>query len=483
MCFCTNSQVFLCENRKMHTGFHLNYVMNFYFYFAKLCFHLLFRPICGTVTIQIYSGYFVPARSVTSVSKHTAGPPACPADLKYSNRIQVIETFLSGGVYSANDISASIGLSRQTVMKSIQFFLRSGLLVSAGKGDSTNLGGKRPELFTLSQEKYFLCITLWPQELRLHLFTIGKQLTDLISLTTPLPGDPRAAIDNVGQLAGRLLEKHRIPPDNLCAVSLSTAGTVDYKTGRLKYSSQSPGWGTDIPLVSYLQPYFSPHTMIFLENAGKMTARPFLLEKDLVHKRVLVIFACWGLSSCLIEKGHILSGKNSLIGEIGHMIIDPKDPEKCGCGSHGCLERLVSVERVRTVLHRQAAQFPQSRLLQIPLEQVGIGDVFTASGGGDPLARSLVEYLARAFAAALRNICLVFDPDLIVFQGDYAYADGHFDRQLRSSLQEFQYFPSEGPFEIRYDRRPLAEMDALGSYTALIRRYFATPALYQEPEA
>ena len=165
------------------------------------------------------------------------------------------------------------------------------------------------------------------------------------------------------------------------------------------------------------------------------------------------------------------------------MIIDPKARKKCGCGSHGCLERLVSVERVRTVLHRQAAQFPQSRLLQIPLEQVGIGDVFTASRGGDPLARSLVEYLARAFAAALRNICLVFDPDLIVFQGDYAYADGHFDRQLRSSLQEFQYFPSEGPFEIRYDRRPLAEMDALGSYTALIRRYFATPALYQEPEA
>lgn len=73
-----------------------------------------------------------------------------------------------------------------------------------------------------------------------------------------------------------------------------------------------------------------------------MTARPFLLEKDLAGKRVLVIFACWGLSSCLIEKGRILGGKNSLIGEIGHMIIDPSDPETCGCGSHGCLERLVS---------------------------------------------------------------------------------------------------------------------------------------------
>lgn len=416
------------------------------------------------------------------MQKNTVGPPACPADLKYGNRIQVIETFLRDGVCSANDISATIGLSRQTVMKSIQFFLRSGLLISAGKGDSTHVGGKRPELFALSPEKYFLCVTLWPQDLRLHLFTIGQQLKDQISLSSSLPPDPKSATSRIGQLSIQLLEKHGIPPENLCAVSISTAGTVDYKTGRLKYSSQSPAWGTDIPLVSYLRPYFAPNTMIFLENAGKMTARPFLLEKELTGKRVLVIFACWGLSSCLIEKGRILGGKNSLIGEIGHMIIDPSDPETCGCGSHGCLERLVSVDRVRRILQQQAAHFPGSSLLREDPGQVTIPQVFAASCEEDPLARHLVDYLARAFATALRNISLVFDPDLIVFQGDYAYADQYFDRRLREILQEFQYFPPDGPFEIHYDRRPLTEMDALGSYTALTRRYFATPALYQETE-
>ena len=94
--------------------------------------------------------------------------PACPADLKYSNRVQVIQQFFDGGTYSANDISTAIGLSRQTIMKSIQFFLRTGLLISAGKGESTSVGGKRPELFTLSPHKYFLCITMWPQEIRLY---------------------------------------------------------------------------------------------------------------------------------------------------------------------------------------------------------------------------------------------------------------------------------------------------------------------------
>ena len=55
--------------------------------------------------------------------------------------------------------------------------------------------------------------------------------------------------------------------------------------------------------------------MIFLENAGKMTARPFLLEKDLAGKRVLVIFACWGLSSCLIERGAFWGARTPSLGK------------------------------------------------------------------------------------------------------------------------------------------------------------------------
>jgi predicted NBD/HSP70 family sugar kinase len=193
---------------------------------------------------------------------------------------------------------------------------------------------------------------------------------------------------------------------------------------------------------------------------------------------VLVIFACWGLSSCLIEKDKILSGRNSLIGEIGHMIIDPSDPEKCGCGSHGCFERLVSEGRIRQLMREKASDFPDSSLLSSPIEQITIPALFDASRSGDPLARELVDYLARTFSLALRNISLVFDPELIVFQGDYAYADEYFDESLRKHLLEFKYYPSGGSFETRYDSRPLSEMNALGSYIALVQNYFDIPELY-----
>lgn len=415
------------------------------------------------------------------MQRKVALSPSLPSDLKYTNRTQVINAFLGNGALSANGISAEIGLSRQTVMKSIQFFLRKGVLVSAGKGDSTSVGGKRPELFQLSPERYFLCITIWPQDLSLHLFTIGKQLVDSLALITPLPAEAKTAIDNVGRLAKQLLEKNRIRPEQLYAVSLSTSGTVDYATGRLKYSSQTPMWGTDLPLKDYLRPYFAPGTMIFLENAGKMTARPFLLEPELSGKRVLVMFTCWGLSSCLIEKNHILSGKNSLIGEIGHMIIDPGDEELCGCGGRGCFERLVSEGRVRKIVAEKRERYPDSPLLRGPLDQLTIPELFEASRAADPLAREVADYLAGVFATGLRNISLVFDPDLVVFQGDYASADDYFDQKLRVYLQGFQYYPPDGPCDIQYDKRPLAEMNALGSYTALVERYFDTPELYFDP--
>lgn len=406
-----------------------------------------------------------------------------PSDLKYVNRSQVIHAFLRNGTASAGDVAAMIGLSRPTVMKCIQFFVAHGLLDSVGKGDSTSIGGKRPERFALSKNKFFLCIALWPNNLRLHLYTIGGSLVDSIQLSPPLPESAWTAAADAGKLSETLLAKNLVAKKDVLAVSLSTAGIVDQNAGQLKYSSQSPSWGTDIPLREYLRPYFAKDTVIFLENAGKMTARPLLLEPEVEAKRILVVFACWGLSSCMIEQGRILSGKNSLIGEIGHMIIDPNDPEPCGCGSTGCFERLVSPGRLQRLLREEARRFPDSPLLRRPVETLTIPDVFAASGAGDALARLLTEYLAGNFTQALRNISLVFDPDLVVFQGDYACADAAFDQYLRRNLSSFRYFPNDAPFDLRYDRRPLDELDAQGSYIALCEQFFDSPALYRDVQA
>lgn len=404
--------------------------------------------------------------------------PASSADLRCVNRAQVLRAFLGGRLCSAGDVAEQVGLSRQTVMKAIQFFLRTGLLASAGKGSSTSLGGKRPELFELTRERYFLCITVWPEYLRIHLATVGGiAVADLVR-EEPLPRDPGEAMERIGRHAVQLVRHSGVDLERVKAVSVSTAGIMDYAAGTLRYSSQSPDWGTDVPVAALLRPWFPPGTIFFVENTGKMSARPFLLEPELVHKRVAVIFSCWGLSGCLIEEGNILSGSNSLIGEIGHMTIDPDDPEVCGCGSRGCLERMVSPERLGELARRWAGNHPASTLsaeqpLTVPM-------VFAASARGDGLARTLVGYLARHLAVALRNISLVFDPDVVVFLGDYAHADAYFRETLLGCIARLQYFPAGGPFVIRCDRRRLTDMDTAGAVIALSRQYFSRPDLYEE---
>lgn len=404
--------------------------------------------------------------------------PANPADLRCVNRAQVIRAFQGGRLCSAGEVAEQVGLSRQTVMKAIQFFLRTGLLTSAGKGTSTSLGGKRPELFELTRQRYFLCITVWPEYLRIHLATVGGiAVADLVR-EEPLPRDPEEAMARIGRQAVQLIRRSGVDPERVKAVSVSTAGIMDYATGTLRYSSQSPDWGTDVPVADLLRHWFPPDTIFFVENTGKMTARPFLLEQQLQTKRVAVIFSCWGLSGCLIEAGHILSGGNSLIGEIGHMTIDPEDTEVCGCGSRGCLERLVSAERLGELARRWAGEHPESELAAA--EPLTLPAVFEASARGDSLARALTAYLARHLAVALRNISLVFDPDVVVFQGDYAHADDHFRQMLLAHIAQLQYFPAGGPFELRFDRRRLTDMDTAGAVIALSQQYFDRPELYEE---
>ena len=261
-------------------------------------------------------------------------------------------------------------------------------------------------------------------------------------------------------------------------MSLSTSGIVDYESRVLKYSVHSPEWGTDIPVGDYLRAIFGDSVEIFVENAGKCISRSILAEQT-EDKRIMVLFTSWGLSGAMIEDGRILNGRDSIIGEIGHMVLDPRDSELCSCGSHGCLERLVSIARLR---RRIAADPPpeSSPLHKLAPQSISLQHLFFASQQGDSYARGFVTYLADCFATMLRNVSLVFNPETVVFVGDYAAADEYFDRCMVQQFEQFHYLASGRAMELVYDKRPLPELDARGGAIALLGRFFSREELYED---
>lgn len=404
---------------------------------------------------------------------------AMPIDLKYENRYKVLQAFRFGYECTVADVSSATHISKLTVMRAIQFFCQKGILRSVGLGQSSDLGGKKPEVFAFADSRRVLCIAMWPGTVRLSAATLtGEPVAETehpLDLHQPLQ-DVFAA---VRRYVNAFLETLPCGAEGLYGVTLSTSGTVEYRTGRLRYSAHSPEWGVNIPISDFLRDVVGEKPVILVENAGKTTGRSVLLSRaELRSSRVLTLFTSWGISGCLLQNGRPLNGRNSLIGEIGHMTVEPSDTEVCGCGMKGCLERLVSLKRVRQMM-KTSPPAKESPLYGLE-ESVSFSQIFSASSAQDRDARTLVRYLAECFASALHNICLIYNPDYVVFQGDFGQADLYFDECLKMALGDFRYYPQEGAFETIYDARGLFELDAQGGWFMLNEYYFNTVELYMD---
>lgn len=404
-----------------------------------------------------------------------------PSDLKRNNRIQILELFKSGTVLSVADIARAIGISRQTVMKAIQFYLEKGIIVSEGKASSGSMGGKRAELFSLPADRCLFSVLFCPTDLKVSLFNFRGETIDACSK----PSGAGLSIDGIARdiwdACRDMLKAHGVGMQQLYGVCVSTPGTVERGGERLRYNSMFPEWGRDIPIARKLAAYFGGEMLIAVENMGKVCGSAYLQGMAGSFRRVAVVFSgLGGVVASQIVGRHILHGKDSLIGEIGHMILAPEDAEVCGCGSRGCFERQVSPERLRRMIAELAGEYPDSPLVRAEPGSVGIRDVFEASAAGDALGRRLSAYTARFFASALRNLTLMFNPEQVILQGDYAHVDDYFREVLFDELKTFRYYDAdEPPFELTTDKRSMVELTTLGAYTLLIDRLFSDEMTYQ----
>lgn len=393
---------------------------------------------------------------------------ALPSDLKRANRQKILNVLKTGRVMTAADIHEETGISRPTVMRALQHYCQKGVIQSMGLGSATSMGGKKPELFRFSDTRKILCVNFWPESISLALCGLISDVYATERFTHTIDDDISEAFRYLGQTTRGYLEKQGLSIGDLYGVALNMPGAIDYDSMTLRYNVKVPGWGVDVPLEALLKKTFGDSLTFFVDNAGKAAGRAVLLDHpEYAQRRLLTLFTTWGVSACMLERGHVLNGSDSLIGEIGHMLISDNGPRVCGCGKRGCLESLVSLSHVRSLLLKNRAIRPED-----PFD-VTFAWLFQQSAAGNEKAREVVRYLAHCFAVALHNLSLTYNQDTVIFQGDFALADETFDRRLREELNEFHYYPRREPFAILYDQRDLTLLAARGGSESLRKMYFS----------
>ena len=128
-----------------------------------------------------------------------------------------------------------------------------------------------------------------------------------------------------------------------------------------------------------------------------------------------------GVGGGIVVDGRVIHGSTGAGGEIGHMVLNRNETERCGCGKRGCVEQYCSATGIVRIAKQFLAAREDASSLR-DLENLTCKDIFDAAAAGDTLAAEILEQVYAYMGEFLANICNVVNPECVVLGGGVSKA-------------------------------------------------------------
>ncbi len=138
-------------------------------------------------------------------------------------------------------------------------------------------------------------------------------------------------------------------------------------------------------------------------------------------KNLVFITLGTGVGGGIVIDGNVISGIHGGGGEIGHIVVNPKEEDICGCGGHGHLEQYASATGIVRMAKKELAKDTCTSSLK-GKEGLTCKDVFDAAKAGDETAVRLVDTMCAYLAQALSGVAATCDPEAYVIGGGVSKA-------------------------------------------------------------
>ena len=234
-------------------------------------------------------------------------------------------------------LAAQTGLTPQAVSKIVGRLLADGLVVEAGRGEST--GGKPRTLLALRPEAgCAVGIELDRQRSTILLLDLAGTTLRRRSVDIGLAsGEPERV---VRALAKRVSQAVRAAPDGakVLGVGVGCRGPLHYETGTLHRPAGLPAWD-GFPLRGLLESLLDASLDVPNVLLDKDTNVAALAAPAAVSGSTAYLHLADGLGAGLLLNGAVYRGARTNAGEFGHQVLQPDGP-RCTCGARGCLEAL-----------------------------------------------------------------------------------------------------------------------------------------------
>ena len=341
------------------------------------------------------------------------------------NRAQVLEVIQRNGQVSRPFLVQSTGLTPGTISNAVRDLIRLGLVRDTGRfaARAKSTAGAPSPLLALDGS--------WHRVLSIHqgvsrILIGGHDLAGRVLAATELPvhrGEaPAEAVRRMTAGARRVVTGQGWTVDQVGGIGVGAVGIVDVEAGTVR-AAPNLGWA-DVPLRDLLES--SLGWPVVVHNNVHAMARGEQRFAGLDEVDAVYVYVGYGIGSGLLTGGRVFRGAHDAAGEIGHLEVTGGGP--CTCGKTGCLETVAAEPAIARRARRLSGNW-------------AIGDKEAVAELVDrapnrPECAALLTDAARALGWALAQVCEVFDPAVIVVNGNVAEAGAAFLDPLAAAIRD-----------------------------------------------
>lgn len=272
-------------------------------------------------------------------------PPANQRSVRRHNLGVVLRHVVRHGPRSRATIALETGLNKSTVSSLVTELIELELLSERG-AERRGLVGRPGLVVELAPHgAVALGLEVGVDYLAVH----ASDLSGADRHRHLEPGDNRGrptteVLDRLGALARDALADLRAQGLHPAGATVAVPGLVDIASGEL-IVAPNLHW-EDVPVAEMLRDRLGEPLAVSADNEANLSALAERWEgagrdmADFLHVSGEV-----GVGAGIVLGGELFRGRRGFGGEVGHMTVDPRG-EPCQCGSRGCLETKVGLDKL-----------------------------------------------------------------------------------------------------------------------------------------
>ena len=268
------------------------------------------------------------------------------------SRANVLKSISVHSPATIKQIADRARLSKPTVTKAISHLEELGLVNSKGHKDQPK--GRKPALYDLSEEHYWLGVDLEIPDLRIAVYDLSKRLvkskTDFVYVEEEFEDVAESLSNKLIEQLGEFLNRQGISIDSILGIGVGVPGMV--KNGHFRPFSRLKN-PPDIPLAEPLEDAFDLPVVVGndvdLELLAELDRRDLLEEPGVVavylaaRPSKAADFSV-RIGGSVFHLGNTLQGAIGSANEFGHTSVARTEFEQdtCNCGNPKCLETFIN---------------------------------------------------------------------------------------------------------------------------------------------